>query len=282
MARRRAEKKKKNFFARAAVSGLLACVLAAGIGFFVATRGLADATALEDAAGAGPSAAFRTSISVVALPSEQVEAETPATTAQAPSSGVDVFQTQLAERSQLATLTRCDLSAGLQAMSDRLEEERRIAEEAARLAELEHISLANAKKAGYSNPGSLSDINWDQGKAAFIEEWGSRINSYLAGSNLAGYGETFAEAAWEYSVDPRWSPAISNTDSGKGSHCFLPCKAWGWGSTSWSNWTDAIWAHVAGLSAGYGYGITMGGAQKYCPPNYTNWYNNTLSEMSHM
>ena len=70
------------------------------------------------------------------------------------------------------------------------------------------------------------------GKAAFIEEWTARIDAYLAGSPLAGYGSVFAEAAWEYSIDPRWSPAISNTESSKGRICFLPHNAWGWGDVS--------------------------------------------------
>ena len=91
---------------------------------------------------------------------------------------------------------------------------------------------------------------------------------------------TFAAAAWENGVDPRWSPAISNTESSKGANCFLPYNAWGWGASSFSSWEDAINAHVAGLASGYGYTISVWAAQKYCPPNYSNWFANTLSEMS--
>ena len=83
-------------------------------------------------------------------------------------------------------------------------------------------------------------------------------------------------------MDPRWSPAISNTESGKGAHCFLPHNAWGWGASIWFNWTDAIYAHVKGLADGYGYSITYSAAAKYCPPNTANWYNNTLGEMAKM
>lgn len=81
-------------------------------------------------------------------------------------------------------------------------------------------------------------------------------------------------------MDPRWSPAISNTESSKGFCCFLPHNAWGWGQDSFDNWSDAIWNHVRGLSEGYGYSITRSYAAKYCPPNCFNWYNNTLREMN--
>ena len=126
----------------------------------------------------------------------------------------------------------------------------------------------------------LAEVDWSCGKDAFISEWANRINNYLAGSPLAGQGETFATAAWENGVDPRWSPAISNTESTKGANCFLPHNAWGWGSTGWSSWEEAINAHVAGLAKGYGYTISYSNAQKYCPPNYDNWFRDTLREMS--
>ena len=113
----------------------------------------------------------------------------------------------------------------------------------------------------------------------FIAEWTARIDAYLAGSPLEGQGVTFATAAWNNGVDPRWSPAISNTESSKGANCFLPHNAWGWGQSSWSSWEEAINAHVAGLKSNYGYSITYSHAMKYCPPNYDNWFNSTLSEM---
>ena len=54
------------------------------------------------------------------------------------------------------------------------------------------------------------------------------------------------------------------------------------GSGSWEqiSWEEAIDAHVSGLARGYGYTISVAGAKKYCPPNWFNWYNNTLSEMN--
>ena len=113
-----------------------------------------------------------------------------------------------------------------------------------------------------------------------MEEWTSRINAYLAGSPLSGYGADFAQAAWDNGVDPRWSPAISCTESGKGSNCFAPFNAWGWTGGAWSNWSSAIQAHVAGLANGYGHTITYANAAKYCPPNTDHWYHTTLSEMA--
>ena len=105
---------------------------------------------------------------------------------------------------------------------------------------------------------NLPAIDWSVGREAFVAEWSARIDAYLAGSPLSGYGTTFAEAAWENGIDPRWSPAISNTESGKGSVCFLPHNAWGWGSSAWGDWDTAIRAHVAGLASGYGYSLPTG------------------------
>ena len=119
----------------------------------------------------------------------------------------------------------------------------------------------------------------DSDREAFVAEWAPRIDAYLAGSPLAGQGSTFAEAAWEYGCDPRLSPAISMVESSQGRHCFLPHNAWGWGSSSWGSWEEAIWAHVAGLAAGYGGQLTYAGAQKYCPPNADAWYASVLANM---
>lgn len=116
-------------------------------------------------------------------------------------------------------------------------------------------------------------------KDAFVAEWSERIDAFLAGSPLAGQGVTFAEAAWEYGCDPRLSPAIAMVESGLGTNCFLPYNAWGWGSSSWGSWEEAIWAHVAGLASGYGGQLTYAGAQKYCPPNADVWYASVLANM---
>ena len=128
-----------------------------------------------------------------------------------------------------------------------------------------------------NGPGSVSP---GSDKDAFVSEWAPRIDAYLAGSPLSGQGKTFAEAAFEYNVDPRFSPAISMVESTQGRYCFKPHNAWGWGSSSWSSWEEAIWAHVQGLSIGYGGRLTVAGAKKYCPPNWQYWYSTVASEMS--
>ena len=155
-------------------------------------------------------------------------------------------------------------------------EEARIA--AAEQAKAEQEAAA-ARDAASDAVASLPEVDFSVGKEAFVSEWTSRINAYLAGSPLAGQGATFAEAAWSNGVDPRWSPAISNTESSKGAHCFLPYNAWGWGDKSWSSWEEAINAHVAGLANGYGYSITYANAAKYCPPNTDHWFKATIGQM---
>lgn len=151
----------------------------------------------------------------------------------------------------------------------------------ARIAEKRCIAQAQAAQASSRANGGVGvyDVDFSVGRDAFISEWSARIDAYLAGSPLAGHGTDFATAAWNNGVDPRWSPAISNTESGKGAHCFAAHNAWGWTGGSWSNWPTAIYAHVAGLAQNYGYTISYRNASVYCPPNTANWYANTLSEM---
>lgn len=142
---------------------------------------------------------------------------------------------------------------------------------------------SSSSSSGESAPSgavSTGDVDWSVGKSAFISTWTKRIDNYLAGSPLAGQGSTFATAAWNYGVDPRWSPAIAYTESSLGAACFKPYNAWGWGSSGWGSWEEAINAHVAGLAHGYGSTISITAAQKYCPPNWQTWYNRTLFQMN--
>ncbi len=122
-------------------------------------------------------------------------------------------------------------------------------------------------------------VQWSE-KDSFVNKWQPRIDAYLAGSPLSGHGKTFAEAAWDYGVDPRLSPAISCVESSKGAVCFRPHNAWGWGSSSWPDWDTAIRSHVAGLASGYGGQLSVSTAQKYCPPTWQEWYSSVLSEMN--
>ena len=159
------------------------------------------------------------------------------------------------------------------------------AEEAIAMAEVPADANTGSNAADGDSDSTINKVvssdqaNWNTDKATFVAEWGARINAYLGSSPLGGYGEVFAEAAWEYGVDPRWSPAISLVESSKGLYCFLPHNAWGWGSSSWDSWEEAIFDHVRGLSRGYGYTISIANAQKYCPPNWQHWYNTCVSQM---
>ncbi len=129
---------------------------------------------------------------------------------------------------------------------------------------------------------SADNVDWSNDKTSFVSNWGARIDAYLSGSPLAGYGSTFAEAAWAYGVDPRFSPAISAVESSKGRYNFLPYNAWGWGSVSWSSWEEAIWDHTAGLAAGYGGRLSVAGAARYNPANPSGWYSAVLTQMEYI
>lgn len=125
-----------------------------------------------------------------------------------------------------------------------------------------------------------NNVNWSSDHDAFINKWAGRIDKYLAGSPLAGHGRTFAEAAWNNGVDPRWSPAISTIESGKGAVCFRPHNAWGWMGKSFGDWDTAINAHVAYLRKVYGTTLTPAAAKTYCPPTWQDWYNKVSAQMN--
>lgn len=126
-----------------------------------------------------------------------------------------------------------------------------------------------------------SDVDWTSSdREQFVAEWGGRIDAYLAGSPLAGYGNLFAEASWDYGVDPRWSPAIACIESTKGTYCFRPHNAWGWMGASFDSWEEAIPAHVSYLRSMYGPTLTPAAAQRYCPPTWQDWYNKVGREMN--
>lgn len=258
-------KQKKN-------SGIVAKVVAVGLASVVAVGCFGAGLA---AAGSSGKASFESS----GVSSSSVES----------SSAASALVQEVSDEPATSSLSKPasrDISQGVATIEAEQAAERQAAEEAARAEEQAHISAAqNARAKQLATDSSnaiaqLSEVDWSCGKTAFIDEWTLRINNYLSGSPLAGMGSVFAAAAWENGVDPRWSPAISNTESTKGSHCFLPHNAWGWGSTGWNSWEDAIWAHVAGLAKGYGYTISYSNAMKYCPPNYDNWFHNTLAEMA--
>ncbi|WP_455137418.1 coiled-coil domain-containing protein [Thermophilibacter sp.] len=180
-----------------------------------------------------------------------------------------------------ANAARASLQAQIEAQAAAEAAERQAAVEAAQQDAGSSFTTESGNQAQVEVPVSEDPGTVDTGsdKDAFVAEWSARIDAYLAGSPLAGQGATFAEAAWAYGVDPRFSPAIAQVESSKGRYCFLPHNAWGWGSSSWGSWEEAIWDHVAGLAAGYGGQLTYAGAQKYCPPNASSWYSTVLANM---
>jgi hypothetical protein len=112
----------------------------------------------------------------------------------------------------------------------------------------------------------------DEARETFVTTWAERIDAFNAGYPLEGYGRTFAEAAYDYGVDPRYSPAIARVESGSGLNCTYSCNAWGWGSSSWGDWETAIYAHVAGLAQGYGHTVSYEAALSYNELNPDEWY----------
>lgn len=275
MAKKRFIQKKSNLAAKILAVGCASCVLTGCIGFGFASAGSGAAHDI-DSFGIDASS---TSAAATATQSADFSA---ATSDAAASPRETTVLTSTASR---------DISQGIEAIEAEEEAARIAAEEAARAEEEARIAAAEQAKAQQEAQAAqesaanaaamLPEVDFTVGKEAFLSEWTARIDNYLAGSPLAGQGATFAEAAWNNSVDPRWSPAISNTESSKGA---VPYKssynAWGWmASVTWGSWEEAINAHVAGLASGYGYSITVAAAQKYCPPTYMDWYNKTIAEM---
>ena len=109
-------------------------------------------------------------------------------------------------------------------------------------------------------------------REVFVATWGERIDAYNAGYPLEGYGRTFAEAAYDSGVDPRFSPAIARVESGSGANCTYAYNAWGWGTQSWSDWDSAIWGHVTALAGSYGRTLSWDAALSYNEENPDGWY----------
>lgn len=176
-----------------------------------------------------------------------------------------------------------------QALAD-AQQAHQAAQEAARREAEEQARKVRENQASDGTSAELtaldSEVDWTLDRETFISTWAARIDAYLAGSPMAGTGRTFAEASWDYGVDPRWSPAISFIESSRGTA--IPYgnsyNAWGWtaasgGFRTFSNWNEAARLHVEYLAHMYGYTITPAHAAKYCPPNANAWYRIVLTQM---
>ena len=132
-----------------------------------------------------------------------------------------------------------------------------------------------------TSAASTSNVSWSSDKQAFVDSWAGRIDAYLSGTPMAGCGQAYAAAAWDYGVDPRWAPAISYVESGVGNACFRSYNAWGYGSSGYSSWTEGINAVCKGLGGSlYGGYLTMAAAETYCPTNPSGWYNECAAQMA--
>ena len=197
MAKKRFIQKKSNLAAKILAVGCASCVLTGCIGFGFASAGSGAAHDI-DSFGIDASS---TSAAATATQSADFSA---ATSDAAASPRETTVLTSTASR---------DISQGIEAIEAEEEAARIAAEEAARAEEEARIAAAEQAKAeqearaaqesAANAAAMLSEVDFTVGKEAFITEWTSRIDNYLAGSPLAGYGSTFAEAAWNNGVDPR-------------------------------------------------------------------------------
>lgn len=128
---------------------------------------------------------------------------------------------------------------------------------------------------------SSGNVDWDSDKTAFVNKWAPRIDAYLEGSPTAGTGKYYAAAAWDNGVDPRWAPAISLVESGKGEACFASHNAWGYGGVGFGSWQEGIEEVVSSLGSSlYGGYLTKEAAKTYCPPTWQQWYNECAEQMA--
>ncbi len=187
---------------------------------------------------------------------------------------VDAEQEQVAAE-RAALLAAAQREAAQKAAEEQAQQEAR---ERAAAEQAQGTTEEPSEEASGDAP-SIGDADWSGDKASFVRNWAGRLDAYLAGTPLAGQGKTFASAAWDAGIDPRFSAAISEVESSRGAACFRPYNAWGWGSVSWGSWEEAIPAHASGLARGYGYTVSEAAAQKYCPGNWEHWYNRVSEEM---
>lgn len=140
-------------------------------------------------------------------------------------------------------------------------------------------AVAAGQEGGGAGQEAGAGAQEEAARELFVSTWAERIDAFNAGYPLEGYGRSFAAAAYDYGVDPRYSPAIARVESGSGRSCSYPNNAWGWGSASWPDWDTAIRAHVSGLAASYGYTLTWDGAVSYNELSPDEWYGQVESCM---
>lgn len=163
--------------------------------------------------------------------------------------------------------------------------ERSRADEASATAELEKKRADDAERRASELQDQLDEIGANVRPApveedvadltisqAEVSAWAARIDHYLEGTTLDGYGQTFAQAACDYGVDPRLSPAIAVLESTAGAYLPAPHNAWGWGGpgnwASWPDWETAIREHTKGLAENGYMPFDQEAGTRYCDLSY--------------
>ena len=77
-------------------------------------------------------------------------------------------------------------------------------------------------------------------KKQFVALWGKKIDEYNKGYPLEGYGDVFAEKAYECGIDPRWSPALARVITNSGENCDYPYNAWNIDNKMFGSWEESI------------------------------------------
>ena len=148
-------------------------------------------------------------------------------------------------------------------------------------AQQNELSVANPESVKAAD-ATKDNVDWNvKSKQEFVDKWAVRIDKYLEGTPTAGNGKFYAQYAWDFGVDPRWAPAISNTESSRGYNCFRPFNAWGFGQYDFTSWEEGIKQVISTLSSSlYGSYLTKKAASIYCPPTWQDWYKHTADEMA--
>lgn len=183
-----------------------------------------------------------------------------------------IYKRQLSEQTEAteaANHDKQDMASRLEAAQSENEKlKAQVKDLEAQVSELEETVEAHVAETAAST-SDVADLTISQ---AEVGAWAEKIDRYLDGSVLSGYGTTFAQAAADFGVDPRLSPAIATIESSNGAYLAAPYNAWGWGGpgnwSSWPDWETAIRAHARGLKEGGYMPFDQAAATKYCDAGY--------------
>lgn len=103
----------------------------------------------------------------------------------------------------------------------------------------------------------------------------AQIDAFLSseGSPMAGQAGAFVASGRAHGIDPRYLVALTGAESSFGKYLFRPYNPFGWGSSDFSSWADAIETVAGGLEKGYttqGLTDVFSIAAKYAPVGAAN------------